>query len=159
MHASVCVWYCIVESRPHCWDQRGSHLLFFTAPPRASITMKEVCVIILAWVEIGVCAHRFCGVSGLECGLGWKIVFPPLGWSLGINIVNRGLFQPQTHAYGCQIRGQVVKVYFHSPTDTGHKFLWEKVNLNVFTVLDWFKANWLESVSIYDEILVGCFSL
>jgi len=34
--------------------------------------------------EIGVCvgkaAHRFCGVSaGLECGLRWKIVFPPLG--------------------------------------------------------------------------------
>lgn len=30
LHASV--WYCIVESRPHCWDQRGSHLLFFIAP-------------------------------------------------------------------------------------------------------------------------------
>lgn len=27
----VCVWYCIVESRPHCWDQRGSHLLFLIA--------------------------------------------------------------------------------------------------------------------------------
>ena len=31
----VCVWYCIVESRPHCWDQRGSHLLFLIAAPRA----------------------------------------------------------------------------------------------------------------------------
>jgi hypothetical protein len=31
-------------------------------------------------VSVGKAAHRFCGVSaGLECGLGWKIVFPPLG--------------------------------------------------------------------------------
>lgn len=98
LHASewVCVFDIALLKVGLTAGTRGAATYFSWS--RASITMKEAaaCVIILAscvsscaaaaWVKR--CAREakrnvgatFCGVSaGLECGLGWKIVFPPLG--------------------------------------------------------------------------------